>query len=88
MRDPLVQVGRGDDAGDARVERELEDHAPDRRRRALHGVHQARRSLVQQKTEEQKGEVDGVEVDRVQRLAGLHEVANQIRAADERRSAS
>ena len=38
---------------------------------------------MQQETEEQKGEVDDVEVDRVQRFAGLHKVADQIRAADE-----
>ena len=83
MSDLLTQVGGGDDARDAGIERELEDDAPNGRRRRLHGVHQARRRFVQQETEEQKGEVDDVQVDRVQRLAGLHEVANQIRAADE-----
>ena len=83
MRDLLIQVGGSDDPRDAGVERELEDDTPHGRRRALHGVHEARGSFVQQETEEQKGEVDDVEVDRVQRFAGLHEVADQIRAADE-----
>ena len=83
MRDLLTQGGRGNDPRDARIEWELEDDAPDGRRRTLHGVHQARRSFVQQKTEEQKSEINDVQVDRVQRLAGLHEVADQIRAADE-----
>src|SRR5437868_8539289 len=46
-------------------------------------MHEARRSFMQQETEEQKGEVDDVEVDRVQRFAGLHKVPDQIRAADE-----
>ena len=54
-------------------------------RRGLDGVHQARGSFVEEETEEQEGEVDDVEVDRVQRFAGLHEVAHEIRAADERR---
>src|SRR5438105_2300785 len=38
---------------------------------------------MQQETEEEKDEIDDVEVDRVQRFAGLHKVADQIRAADE-----
>ena len=58
-------------AGDAGVERELEDDAPDGRRRVLHGVHEARGRVVQQETEEQESEVDDVEVERVQRFAGL-----------------
>ena len=38
---------------------------------------------MQQETKEQKGQIDDVEVDRVQRFAGLHKVADQVGAADE-----
>ena len=73
----------GDDAGDAGVERKLQDDAPHGRRRLLHRAHQPRRRPVQQEADEQEREVERCsDRDRVQRLAGLHEVANQIRAAD------
>ena len=61
--EPLVQVRGRDDAGDAGVERELEDDAPDRRRRRLHRVHQPRRRAVQQDAEQEEREVDDVEVE-------------------------
>ena len=48
-------------AGDAGVERELQDHAPHRRRRRLHGVHQPRRRPVQQDADHQKRKIDDVE---------------------------
>ena len=73
---------RGDDAGDARVERELQDHAPHRRRRCLHGVHQPRRRAVEQEPDEQERQVEDVEVERVQRLAGRREVADEIGDAE------
>ena len=76
-------MSRGDDTRDARVERELKNNTPHCRRRALHGVHQARRSLVEQKTEEKKSKIDGVQVDRVQRLTSLHEISNQVGSANE-----
>ena len=81
-RQPLVQVRRGDHAGDAGVERKLQDDAPDGRRRVLDGAHQPRRRSVQQNAEQQKREVQDVQVERVQRLAGRREVAHEIDAAE------
>ena len=79
---------RGDDAGDAGVERKLQDHAPHRRRRVLHRAHQPRRRPVQQEAEQQEREVQDVEVQRVQRIAGLREVARRDTRRRARRPAT
>ena len=69
IRELLVQVRGGDDAGNARVERKLQDDAPHGRRRGLHGVHQARGCAVQQQPDQQERQVDDIEVERVERVA-------------------
>src|SRR4051812_22513587 len=83
MCDLLAQMRGGNDACDACVEGELQDDAPDCGRGVLHRMHEAGGRFVQEKSEEQEREVDDVEINRVQRLAGLHEVAHEISAAEE-----
>ena len=56
-REPIVEMRRRDDARDAGEERELQDHAPDGRRRLLDRAHQARRRAVQQESDEQESQV-------------------------------
>src|SRR4051812_10746006 len=76
-------MSRGNDARDSGVEWELEDDAPNRRGRALDRVHHSRGGFVEEKTEQQESEIYGVEIDRVERLARLHEVTHQVGAADQ-----
>ena len=71
-------MSAGDDAGDACVERELEDDAPHRGRRLLHRAHQTRRRLVQQEAEHQERQVQDIEIERVQWIAGGRKVAREI----------
>ena len=81
--EPFVEVRRRDDAGDAGVERELQDDAPHRRRRVLHGVHQPRRRAVQQEAE--RAGTIRLTMLRLIALSGsarLREVAHEIRAAE------